>query len=370
MSKNKAGFNLKNKNNRYRLTEEEIAIIRNHRISKNNSDRFKEECDRNGIPYENVKTAYLKSKTSTLFITNPEHISNKDWKNEIDFKAIYKEIKPVEINNSKINLSIFDRLVFTDTHIGMDVNKDSLYNLKWDKEELFKRLNLMVNYVLKNKKSDTIYIDDLGDFLDGYDNQTVRRNHELEQNMSNQEMYDYGVKFKVELIESLLKSYNKIVFHNVCNDNHAGDFAYMVNQSVKTYMDLKYPKNVSFVNLNKFISFYKKDNYTILLTHGKDKKYLKHGFAPKITDKEIAKITDFIDNNYLNEKGQNIEFCKGDSHQYIFDNSSSDKFGYFNFPAFSPSSSWVQHNYKKGKSGFVMFNYYKNNKTINEYFFK
>ena len=74
----------------------------------------------------------------------------------------------------------------------------------------------------------------------------------------------------------------------------------------------------------------------------------------------------FVENKFIEIK---IEFSKGDSHQYIFDSSSSDRFDYFNYPAFSPSSSWVQTNFKKGKSGFVFFNY-NETRVINDYLFE
>jgi len=54
-----------------------------------------------------------------------------------------------------------------------------------------------------------------------------------------------------------------------------------------------------------------------------------------------------------------IEFSKGDSHQKIFDESTSDSFDYYNYPAFSPSSEWVQTNFKIGFSGFEFFNFKK-----------
>ena len=68
---------------------------------------------------------------------------------------------------------------------------------------------------------------------------------------------------------------------------------------------------------------------------------------------------------------QKIEFSKGDSHQYIFDNSTSKHFSYQNFPAFSPPSNWVQTNFQNSISGFVHFNYYKNGqKSINDFIFQ
>jgi hypothetical protein len=33
---------------------------------------------------------------------------------------------------------------------------------------------------------------------------------------------------------------------------------------------------------------------------------------------------------------------------------SSDDFDYFNYPALSPSSEWVQTNFKRGRRGFVL----------------
>jgi len=49
----------------------------------------------------------------------------------------------------------------------------------------------------------------------------------------------------------------------------------------------------------------------------------------------------------------------------------SDMFNYYNYPAFSPSSEWVQTNFKKGMSGFEFFNFNeKGNKTHHPYKFK
>jgi hypothetical protein len=55
----------------------------------------------------------------------------------------------------------------------------------------------------------------------------------------------------------------------------------------------------------------------------------------------------------------------------LFDYCSSDEFDYFNFPAFSPSSEWVQTNFKKGRSGFVFFqiDLTCNRKVVMPYFF-
>lgn len=64
-----------------------------------------------------------------------------------------------------------------------------------------------------------------------------------------------------------------------------------------------------------------------------------------------------------------IEFSKRDSHQLLFDLTSSTAFEYQNFGAFSPPSDWVKVNFKNTKSSFTTFNYYVSQKTINNYIF-
>jgi hypothetical protein len=131
---------------------------------------------------------------------------------------------------------------------------------------------------------------------------------------------------------------------------------------------LKYPSNVIVENQRKFIGHYKVGNFTFILTHGKDDKNLKFGFKPKLDDVHEKKINEYIDVNYLFRQGITIEFSKGDSHQYLFDSTPS-KFNYYNYPALSPSSDWVQTNFARGKSGFVFFNYTENSKETKEYLF-
>jgi hypothetical protein len=264
-------------------------------------------------------------------------------------------------------------VVYTDVHLAMNPNPDgySLYGGKWDEEEVDLRLAKMVNHTLSKQDSNILYLDELGDFMDGWNGQTTRGGHDLPQNMDNQKAFDVGFRFKIRLIDALMKNYDKIVCHNVCNDNHAGAFGYVVNSAFKTYIELKYADNVEVINQRKFIDHYTVGKYTFILTHGKDAKDLKFGFKPHLDDKQSNKIKGYIDEHFLYTKDSIIEFSKGDSHQYLFDNSSSDSFNYYNYPALSPSSSWVQTNFKKGLSGFVQFSYYEDDtRAINECLFK
>jgi hypothetical protein len=363
--------------NRYRLTSEQIEKVYEHRgLRDENSDGILEACSNVGVAPKDVKMIWLKTKSESVRVENP-YYEEKQEREVVDildnFLTKFEPIlKPININAvSEKRSGLFDRLVFTDTHIGMTPNEDgySLYGGKWDAEEVSWRLAEIVNHAISNQKSNTLYIDDLGDFFDGFDGKTVRREHDLPQNMDNQKAFDVGFEFKRRMIESLLRNYDKIICHNVCESNHSSSFDYIVNSAIKVYMEKCYEGRVEVVNHRRFIEHYNVGKYIFILTHGKDSKCLKFGFKPHLDAIQEGKINNYIDEHYLLQSGSIIEFSKGDSHQYLFDNSTSDRFNYYNYPALSPSSNWVQTGFKKGKSGIVFFNYSESGKSINELFF-
>lgn len=362
--------------NVYDVTVLRTYIKRNKNRLLDLNEGIYETAESVAVDYQNVPHYWDKTnKERSVFVKNPNYVSDLSVTKpteEIDFLSIFKDkIEPVSFNS--INFldpkAIFDRLVYTDVHVGMNVNPDgySLYGGSWDEFELEKRLVIMVNYTIEHRKSTTLIIKCLGDFMDGYNALTTRGGHELPQNMDNQKAFDVGLRFKIRLIDALMPHFEKIQCINICNDNHSGSFGYIVNSAFKTYVELKYPDNVEVINQRKFIDHYIIKNRCFILTHGKDDKSLKFGFKPILDAKQIEKIKNYIDENKLHN--YKIEFSKGDSHQYIFDNSTSKHFQYQNFPAFSPPSNWVQTNFQNSISGFVHFNYYENQKTTNDFIF-
>lgn len=327
-------------------------------------------CKHYGLPREDVTSHKLVSHTGTPYfnIVFKERVLDADEvEKEIDFDSIIsKYIKPIKhmYNGDRLGFKSgeFDRLVYTDVHIGMETNSNghSLYGGKWNEKEVNNRLTLMVNHVLTHQKSDTLIVDELGDFMDGWNSQTTRMGHELPQNMDNEKAFDVGLSFKIRLMDALIPHYKKIIFHNICNDNHAGSFGYVVNRAFKSVAAARYPDIVEVVNMRKFLSHYFIAGKCFILTHGKDAKHLKFGFKPILDSKQIEKIKDYMDEHEILFKCSEVEFSKGDSHQFIFDDSTSDSFNYYNYPAMSPSSEWVQTNFKKGKSGIVFFNFNRN----------
>ena len=325
------------------------------------------------LDFDKVKSFKLVSHTGVPYYNIVFYESGEEKaENEIDFLKIFeskiKPILPTYKRNEQDNAN-FDRLVITDVHIGMNVNPDgySLYGGVWNEFELEKRLKEVVSHVVNNSKSSKLIIHELGDFMDGWDGFTTRGGHSLPQNMDNQKAFDTGLLFKIKLIDSLIPFYNEIQCVNICNDNHAGSFGYIVNSAFKSYVELKYPNIVTVFNQRKFIDHYLIGKRCFILTHGKDDKSLKFGFKPVLDSNQIEKIKNYIDENKLH--GFKIEFSKGDSHQLMFDSSTSKHFEYQNFGAFSPPSNWVQTNFQNSISSFSFFNYFQEQKTQHNFIF-
>ena len=346
---------------RKRLKDDEWELLQQYR-------GLKDAAADTNIHLSWMKLAWLKTKDVSVMVKNPAYKDPQECNLDFDFTRIAKGIKPLKYTPKSVSSKhLFDRLVYTDVHIGMEPNEDgfSLYGGEWNEDKIISSAKKMVELVLEEKKSNTLYIDDLGDFMDGWDGETVRKGHKLPQNMDNEKSFDVGMRFKLLLIESLCRHYEKIVCRNICNDNHSGSFGYVVNSAVKQVAEAKY-HNVNVINQRRFLEAYNNGDHNFVLTHGKDDKSLKFGFKPHLDKKSENKIDNFIKHEKLKGK---IEFSKGDSHQGIFDDTTSETFGYYNYPALSPSSEWVQTNFQKGKRGFVFFNFKKERKSMHSHYF-
>lgn len=305
----------------------------------------------NGTPYYNI-----------LF--NSISIEESGISNEFLEEIVKKYIKPVTVEipvyyaDTDFASRFADRLIITDVHVGMSTeggrNTKPLYDVSWNRETLMERLKDTVQFVIENQVGSVLYIDELGDFMDGLGGVTTRKGHSLPQNMSDKEAHEVGIEFKIKLIENLLPYYKKIVCNNITSDNHSFLFGYFVNSTVKKIIEAKY-ENVEYNILERFLNHYSVGKHTFILSHGKDEEALKFGFKPFLDSKQAEKIDQYCKEHGL-YNGNNIEFSKGDSHQCVFDYTTSNDFDYMNYPAFSPPSNWVSTNFKKSKSGFVMQN--------------
>lgn len=364
----------KHGNPKYRVSKEQWRLIqeaRNHGLV----DAFA----RQGVDPTVSPDLWLKGKDESIRIKNPffKEKSEKSYKEleDIAIKAVSRfidgKIEPFIVIPDVIESdNLFDVLVFTDAHIGMEPNKTgfSLYGGVWDEDEIQSRLEAMISYTIEKKNSNKLVIFELGDFMDGWDGETVRKGHKLPQNMSNEKAFDVGLNFKINLASHLCSIYKEVDFINICDDNHAGSFGYVVNSAFKKVIESLYT-NIEVINQRKFIDHYIYNNKVFIATHGKDGANLKFGFKPRLDPIQIEKIENYLFENDLVSKNLDVYFLKGDSHQDIFDNSTSQKFRYWNFPAFSPSSNWVQTNFKKGISGFYNITFAPKQYILNPYYF-
>lgn len=359
---------------RYYVTQEESDLIDKYRImqrreyvevlrKRDKSGNVISSLERLQATPQPIPKGHKIIGTTTNAATGHQWIRTQAEEQEFNIKdldidgIVSKYINRIDIEPKKIDTEfLFDRLVYTDVHIGMTTNENghSLYGGKWDEQEIKDTLETMIAHVIENKKSNVLIIDELGDFLDGWDGKTVRRSHELPQNMDNEKAFDVGLYFKIRLIDEMMGCYERVICNNICNDNHAGSFGYVVNSAFKQIAETRY-LNCAVNNIRTFISHYFFGDYCFIITHGKDGKNLKFGFKPKLDAKQIETINNYIQHHNINSPY--IEFSKGDSHQNIFDESTADNFYYYNYGALSPSSEWVQTNYKKGKRSFQFFNY-------------
>jgi len=332
---------------------------------KNRFYTIEEYCDTYGLDKNSVKSSKLVSHNASHMVYNIAFFTDEeeailDIENNFE-KIVQKYVKPITLDKSKNNFSesvFFDRLVYSDVHIAMDVqgkDGDPLYDGKWDKEEILKRLDVMINHAIVYRRSNTLVIDDLGDFMDGLGGQTTRKGHELPQNMNDLEAFDLALEFKIKLIDSLVGIYDTIICNNITNDNHSGAFSYFVSSSTKSILEQRYPGIVTVNSIKRFMDHYSVGKHTFILCHGKDGGEMKFGLKPKLDAVQADKIDQYCKEHKL-YNGNFIEFSKGDSHQAIYDDTTSNDFHYYNYPAFSPPSNWVKTNFGKSKSGFRFYN--------------
>tara|TARA_R110002050_G_scaffold281289_2_gene428604 strand:+ start:877 stop:2085 length:1209 start_codon:yes stop_codon:yes gene_type:complete len=370
------GFDLKptdkdGSNPKYTLTNEQATQLSKFRNidrvvteysatdALGNTLSVEEVCELHKLDFSKVRRAKLVAHTKRK-VYNIEFkfdpfdgvVTQDDM--ESMFKELMKDIGKTPKKLKKIKHSkTCDRLVITDVHVGMDPNPDGddMYNMEWNEKILFKDLKAILNRVQVLKSSDTIIVEDLGDFLDGWSKQTTRGGHNLPQNMTNKGMFEVGLKFKLELLKHLSSLYKHVIMYQVGNDNHAGDFAAILNVAVKDMSSLMFD-NVEVVNFTKFMEHYTIGAHANILSHGKDKIHMKNGMKPFMGPNESGKIHVYIDSMKLSK--YNIRFAKGDSHQAVYDWTTSHRTIYCNYPAMSPGSGYVTTNFKPSLRG-VMF---------------
>lgn len=293
-----------------------------------------------------------------------EHLNNLK-------EILTKELNPIpyiepETTNDKA-LFIYG----SDKHIGALTKEDSIYTNKYDKKEMRQRIVIStLSSIYKNVKLhgkfESLFIMDLGDALDGFNQKTTgglrgTSSHTLPQQMNNREQHDFYVELHKELFDSIISSCfaKNIYFVATSNSNHGGDFEYGAMRNLETYLNVKYPNIKTYVSYKPFNHFiYGK--HCIIFSHGKDDEDMKNGLPLVLNDKVANLLADYIRINKLEE--YNISFVSGDLHQSA--ETYSKNFRYKKVLSQYGSSKWMHTNFGSGGPGLSSEVYEKNSTEI------
>lgn len=297
-------------------------------------------------------------KVGTYNVKNPHYTEEQEgWRDLIENTILSYKFVPKEFSTREVTNKLMLRVIITDAHVGLKCDmEDTLFSFEYNGELFRKWLEKTLDWIIQKHKLywtfDELRLDDLWDSLDGYDWLTTRGWHKLDQNMSNREAYRTFVHWKLWLIEEIIKLWiaNKIVIHNVCNDNHSGDFGYVANYSIYLAASRIYGEDkIQFHQIIRPIEHFKYGEHTFMLLHWKDIKQMKYPFPYKLNDKTIINI-----NKYMDFYGiENAYVDKWDTHLEWFD-ASQPNFIYRNYPPFSPPSAYIQVNYGYSRSAAII----------------
>ena len=287
---------------------------------------------------------------------------NKLAKENLDLKKNAKdihivedvEIKPWRIKE-KYQTDKSLMLHLSDIHVGAKCNSGSLYENPWNEEELERRLERIVDLVGDTFGTlDTIVINMLGDYLDGMDNQTARRDHFMPQNMDNREQFNVFIKQMLSFIGQLSYYSSKIVVYAVPEGNHGGTADYMAIKALEYAAKRKFP-DIEFTVFEKYYGYYKFNNENYILNHGKDGTFMKKPMPLNINDAASVMIRDWLDAEGIYES--NIHIIKGDLHSNNLN--SCRKFDYRNVLSLFGNSDYSMMNYPTNSYG-VSYDFFIN----------
>jgi hypothetical protein len=319
-------------------------------------------CEANGLPVSKVSGYWHKGEHNGVNMSvrvtedEGEGISLEDLKDSI--AEVMENYSPLEVKANDIAGENALKVVISDAHVGLEPNPqgNSLFEYEYSADIFLENLDKVYNSVINEFKNHGVFelfiLDDLGDGLDGFNGQTTRGGHDLPQNLSNKEAFDTYVKGKYQLIRRIMEAgvAKKYVIRNVSNCNHAGDFGWVANRAIQYMIELSVKGDIEYIILDKFMEHFTWGDHAFLLTHGKDKSYMKRGLPFVLNDAAVNFLTDYIDHYNINSKYIHVE--KGDLHQVGYQR--TKKFDYRNYMSFAPPSAWQQHNFGDAYSGYAV----------------
>lgn len=331
------------------------------------TDAFKKYCEEEGIDISRVKSAkFVNHAGQQKFNVVLDYSTSFEFDWDEFSSVMMNGVESKDIPKAPAESKKALHLYHSDMHIGSWVSENSIYENEYSLEEVRRRLQVVRALAMKKVGEhgvfDTLALFDLGDMLDGYNSQTTRGGHHLPQNMTNIQQFEAAITVYKQHIASLVNSKiaENYVFHATCNDNHSGDFSYFALRALAEWCSFAYPE-VDVQIQTKFIDTYKYGSHTFLVTHGKDKEFMKHGMPKYLDKKTEIFIKDYIDQ--MDVTG-NIHFIKGDLHQDCVD--FCNRFRYRNTLSLFGASEWIHTNFGYSRAGLSYDIVDKDSKDVNE----
>jgi hypothetical protein len=224
------------------------------------------------------------------------------------FKADLSIPRKKLVPKSKTRTGIFH---VSDLHVGAKVEPNSMFPNEYNIDIMRSRLNNLSEYII-SENYDQVIINLLGDMLDGFDNQTARRDHFIPQNMNNFEQVNNYLQLMDEFFLKLLTHYdsNHLFAYSVGDSNHDGASGYTATKCLFYKLEFKY--GMSCILFDTFFGHYKIGDHQFIITHGKDSKFQKRPLPMILDDKTKVMIYDWLEDQGIT--GRNIHFIKGDLH--------------------------------------------------------
>ena len=311
------------------LTEEEL-IERQNRIKENNVLR---KIEKDQLSEANKLINKLAKEINDLKYT-------KDFHFTIDGNYTPKTYTPCYHTGKTLILHI------SDTHVGAALSSTSLFNNEWNETEFARRLEELVSRVSNLGAFDKIIINLLGDYLDGMDGMTARRDHVMPQNMDNKEQFNVFIKHMLHFIEDIQSLCNNVEIYAVPEGNHGGYADYFAIKALQ-YATQSYFPSIKFTVFDKYFGTFTCLHHTYISMHGKDGQFMKKPMPLNLNDATSTLLRDWMDREGIN--GSDIHIIKGDLHSNNLN--SCRKFDYRNVLSLFGDSDYSQMNYVSNSYG-------------------
>lgn len=326
-----------------------------HVIEENSLDETVDLIYRNkeNNLFKKIEEERSKQTEKILKETQKELVDAKakynDWKSMVN-QIILDDIIPFTIVKKEVNREMALVVYLSDMHVGADTKKDSVYSNLYDKEEFNNRLRKVCDEIVHQNaiygRFDKIIVCNLGDSLDGYNNETTRGGHGLSQNMDNKTQFNVFINGMITFFDTLynIDVANNIEYMCVGDSNHDGDFGYAANKTIEIYLTTKYP-GMNVRVFDKFIEHFEYGKHTFILSHGKDKEDKHHGFPLNLNDATELYFDEFIYHNNINNDC--VHVITGDLHQTSVNH--GKRFRYKKVGSLYGSSKWIHTNFGNTK---------------------